>query len=273
MTQDSFASRGYLHEDYRYFHLCDSNALEVEPHYHEFDKLMLFISGRVTYTVEGRSSRLRPFDVLLIGSGSIHSLKVEAGEQYERIIIWLRRDYLHKEQNLHHCFEHCAANGQFLLRTGDSMEFRHLAGKLEQSLNEPGFAQKTLAESYLVQLLISISRHLLQEDAETARLTADPRIEEIRRYINDNLSADLSIAALAERFYLSRSYLMHRFREISGTPLHRYVRQKRLLRASELIRQGVPVGKAAAAAGFADYSAFYRAYKSTFKTMPKETAE
>ena len=54
------ASRGYLHEDYRYFHLRDAKAMEVEPHYHEFDKLMLFISGRVTYTVEGRTSRLRP---------------------------------------------------------------------------------------------------------------------------------------------------------------------------------------------------------------------
>jgi len=270
------ASRGYLHEDYRYFHLRDAKAMEVEPHYHEFDKLMLFISGRVTYTVEGRTSRLRPFDVLLIGSGCIHSLKVEEGEPYERIIIWLRRDYLHDAQNhehLHHCFDRCAESGQFLLRTTDSMEFRHLADKLEQALNEPGFGQKALAESYLVQLLIYLSRHLLQDAGEAPRLSADPRIEAIRQYINDNLAADLSIAALADRFYLSRSYLMHRFREISGTPLHRYVRQKRLLRASELIRSGMPVGKAAAAAGFADYSAFYRAYKSTFKTMPKDTAE
>ena len=45
--------------------------------------------------------------------------------------------------------------------------------------------------------------------------------------------------------------------------------QKRLLRAGELIRAGVPVMKAAEQAGFPEYSTFLRAFQNTFHTSPK----
>ena len=46
--------------------------------------------------------------------------------------------------------------------------------------------------------------------------------------------------------------------------------QKRLLRAGELIRSGVPVMKAAEQAGFTEYSTFLRAFRGTFHMSPRE---
>ena len=46
--------------------------------------------------------------------------------------------------------------------------------------------------------------------------------------------------------------------------------QKRLLRAGELIREGVPVMKAAEQAGFPEYSTFLRAFQSTFHVSPRQ---
>ena len=46
--------------------------------------------------------------------------------------------------------------------------------------------------------------------------------------------------------------------------------QKRLLRAGELIREGVPVMKAAEQAGFEEYSTFLRAFRGTFHMSPRE---
>ena len=45
--------RGYLKEDFRLFHLKDSRAQKLDYHYHEFDKLILFLGGKVAYLVEG----------------------------------------------------------------------------------------------------------------------------------------------------------------------------------------------------------------------------
>ena len=38
-------SKGYLLEDFRLFHLKDAKGTEMEFHYHEFCKLVLFVSG------------------------------------------------------------------------------------------------------------------------------------------------------------------------------------------------------------------------------------
>ena len=56
----------------------------------------------------------------------------------------------------------------------------------------------------------------------------------------------------------------------TGTTAHAYVRQRRLLAAARLIRNGTPAGQAAAACGFGDYSSFCRAFRSAFGTRPSE---
>ena len=48
MERDDIDRRGYLHEDFRLFHLRDSEAPQVDYHYHTFDKLVLVLGGRVT---------------------------------------------------------------------------------------------------------------------------------------------------------------------------------------------------------------------------------
>ena len=96
------------------------------------------------------------------------------------------------------------------------------------------------------------------------------KMEEVLKYITRHLEEDLSVDALAKQFYLSRYYLMHRFKAVTGYTIHQYVSQKRLLRAGELIRQGVPVMKAAEQAGFSDYSTFLRAFQNTFHMSPRE---
>jgi len=78
------------------------------------------------------------------------------------------------------------------------------------------------------------------------------------------------VDALASRFYLSRYYLMHRFKAVTGYTLHQYITQKRMLLAGELIRAGVPVMKAAEQAGFSEYSTFLRAFQSTFHMSPRD---
>ena len=123
------------------------------------------------------------------------------------------------------------------------------------------------------QLLIGVNRDVLryrtaQEEKDSYRM--DPKMEEVIRYISAHLEENLSVDALAKQFYLSRYYLMHRFKDVTGYTPHQYISQKRLLLAGELIRQGVPVMKAAEQAGYTEYSTFLRAFQSTFHMSPRE---
>ena len=45
MEQPGYEKRGYLHEDFHLFHLCDAMREPVDWHYHTFHKLIFFLGG------------------------------------------------------------------------------------------------------------------------------------------------------------------------------------------------------------------------------------
>ena len=91
-----YEKRGYLLENFRLFHLRSESGAKVDFHYHEFCKILLLVSGRGSYFVEGRRYALSPGDVVLIGSRSVHKPELEADTPYERIIIYISPEYLQR---------------------------------------------------------------------------------------------------------------------------------------------------------------------------------
>ncbi len=271
--------RGYLKEDFRLFHLKDSRAQKVEYHYHEFDKLILLLGGKVTYVVEGVTYFLQPWDLLLVPRELIHKPIIDPGEPYERVVIWLGREWMEQRSDpgeaLDTCFLTARRRGFHLLRFGPERRLAYMSAiqELEAALRDSGFGAARLADTLCQQLLIGVNRDILQDrtaQEQTDSYRVDPKMEEILRYIGQHLEEELSVDALAGRFYLSRYYLMHRFKAVTGYTVHQYISQKRLLRAGELIRSGVPVMKAAEQAGFPEYSTFLRAFRATFHMSPRE---
>ncbi|MBQ8389785.1 MAG: helix-turn-helix domain-containing protein [Oscillibacter sp.] len=271
--------RGYLREDFRLFHLKDTEAPEVEYHYHEFDKLVLVLGGKITYVVEGVTYFLQPWDMLLIRRSMIHRPLIDSSEPYERIVIWLGREYLDRRSDpgepLDQCFETVRERGFHLLRLAPERRVAYMNAlqALEDALRSREFGAKRLSDALCQQLLIAVNRDLLSSrtaaDApESYRV--DRKMEEILQYIAAHLSEDLSVETLSKSFYLSRYYLMHRFKEVTGYTLHQYIRQKRLLWAAELIRSGQPVMKAAEQVGFKEYSTFLRSFQAMFHMSPRE---
>ena len=61
---------------------------------------------------------------------------------------------------------------------------------------------------------------------------------------------------------------MRLFKAQTGESVHAYVRQRRLMRAAHLIREGMSAARAAEECGFADYSAFHRAFTAVFGISP-----
>ena len=278
---EKIVKRGYLHEDFRLFHIRDQVELELRYHYHEFNKIVVFLAGKVTYMVEGKAYFLQPWDVLLVPHGQIHWPIIDPSEPYERIILWINSDYLQRhstpEADLLQCFRLAEERKFSLLRldAADRPKLRSLLMEVEDGLRSREFGHDLWARSSFLHCIIAINRIALRDatSLDTAAYRSDPKMEEILAYINGNLAGDLSLDAIAARFFISKSYLMHRFKELTGCSAHKYVRQKRLLWAADMIRGGIPVIEAARRCGFGDYSAFLRAFKQTFGTTPSEVME
>ena len=277
MQQDG-SKRGYVNEDFRLFHCRDQKELDFAYHYHEFDKLVVFLSGRVNYIMEGKSYYLQPWDILLVSHNQIHRPIIDPCEPYERIILWINTSYLleHSTQDdkLLQCFEIARKREFALIRPTAQMKHRimQLLRDTEDALKSSDFAHDLLSRTYFLQFMILLNRISVQDATiqNTEAYKSDPKFDEIIAYINDNLDADLSLDALCARFFISKSFLMHRFKDMAGCTAHSYIQQKRLLRSAELIRDGTPVMLACSQCGFNDYSAFLRAFKKVFDTTPRE---
>ena len=279
LDRSEVGKRGYLDRDFRLVHLKDSLAQKIDYHYHEFDKLVLVLGGKVTYMVEGVTYFLQPWDILLIRRNMIHRPIMDPSEPYERIVIWLGREYLKARSDssapLDQCFDTVRDRSFHLLRTAPDRRvfYMDLLQDLEGALRGREFGAARLADILCQQLLIAVNRdvissHTASDAPESYRV--DRKIEEILQYIAAHLSEELSVELLAQKFYLSRYYLMHRFKAVTGYSLHQYIRQKRLLRAAELIREGEMVMKAAEQVGFKEYSTFLRAFQAMFHMSPRE---
>ena len=106
--EDRYEKRGYLLEDFRLFHLRDARGVKTEYHYHEFCKLLLLLSGSGSYTVEGLRYPLSPGDLVLLNSHCVHRCEFDPGRPYERVILYISPDLLHRESTedcrLEDCF-------------------------------------------------------------------------------------------------------------------------------------------------------------------------
>lgn len=273
-TERTFSREGYLRENYHYFHLRDTAGQERDFHFHDFDKIVLLISGGVDYAVEDKVYRLRPWDVLLVRHHMIHKALIDKSEPYERIIIYLDRKYFERVMpgaGLLDCFERAGKTGCHLLAP-DAGQREGLMAALdayERSLTDEDFGAQAMRDTLMMQLMIRINR-IASAAPERPDVRLDPKIEDTLSYINENLSRELTVDALAARVYLSRYHFMRLFKAQTGSTVHAYVRQKRLLYAARLIREGINANKAAADSGFADYSSFHRAFRESFGMSPGE---
>lgn len=269
--QEIFSREGYLKENYHYFHLRDTAGQERDFHFHEFDKIVLLLSGRVDYTVENTSYSLRPWDVLLVKHHCIHKALIDQREPYDRVIIYLDRKYFDRsmpEAGLMDCFDRADKKGRQLLTPGEEERraLRDIMEEYEKAVWDERFGAQTMRDTLIMQLLVEINRMAISERPGVPAF--DPKIEQALSYINENLTAELSVEQLADRAFLSKYHFMRLFKAQTGSTVHAYVRQKRLLYASRLIREGMSVSRAAAESGFGDYSAFHRAFRDCFGISP-----
>jgi AraC-like DNA-binding protein/mannose-6-phosphate isomerase-like protein (cupin superfamily) len=269
--------RGYLNKDFEYFHLKDQKSIEFEFHYHDFNKIIVFISGNVTYLIEGKAYKLKPWDILFVNSNDVHRPLIDTSEPYERIVIWVNSRFLElhntDDHNLLTCFELSSKQKRCLLRLphDDLKLVMHTLMLLDEASKDKEFGNYILKNALFVQLIVYLNRLFLrsEEIKDEEDVEYDERIENIINYIKENLNEDLSIDTLASRFYMSKYHLMHKFKAQTGYTLHNYIQQKRLIYASSLIKQGMKITQACMESGFGDYSSFVRAFKKTFGLSPK----
>jgi len=268
---------GYLHDNFRIFHLSDTAQREFTYHYHDFNKILILLNGDVTYTIEGRSYDLQANDIVFVKAGEVHKPVIHSDVPYERIVIYVSPDYLdsHQKENadLNTCFKRAHEEQSHVLRMKafSNSRLNSCIKRLEGSLQDKDFANELYHEVLFLEFMIELNRAALC-DAITylSNTSSNQTILAIIEYLNSHLTEDICIDTLAEQFFLSRYYLMHSFKEETGYTIGNYLATKRLLLAKEMITSGKPITEVCYACGYKNYSTFSRAYKKNFGKAPRD---
>lgn len=282
MTQPFDPRQHMLAQSFEIFHYCDSKLDNVELHHHDFFEIYLFLSGNVDYSIESRIYHLLPGDMLLISPLELHQPRItqEVTPPYERIVLWINKAFLNQfsspQTSLTSCFDANDPHHTNLLRFSPAQR-EIVQGLMLQLISEAGnrsYGGDLVSISILMQLLVEINRVAQTtipkyESGDKAAML----VSNVLDYINEHYNEELSLDTIANKFFISKYHLSHEFNRLVGTSVYRYIVQKRLVIAKQMLSDGVPPTDAYQHCGFKDYANFYRAFKNTYDINPKKFAE
>ena len=274
---NEYEKTGYLNSNFKIFHLVDKGMTPIGFHFHDFHKILLLMKGNVSYCVEGRTYDLQADDIVFVPAGEVHRPVLHDTAIYERIIIYISKDYLNTYRtdnyDLAQCLIEAHQKQSHVLRVPafGTTKLGQIVRELEQSLDSNEYANELYHNLLFLEFMIQLNRVAIHDGIEyLSNSSSNKKMIDVIDYLNEHLTDDLSIDCLAETFYLSRYHLMHAFKEETGYTIGNYLSTKRLLLARDRIRQGEPITNVCYECGFRNYSTFSRAYKKNFGCSPRE---
>ncbi len=162
-------------------------------------------------------------------------------------------------------------------RRGTDATLHHLAMALRAGVQTGAALDRMYGEG----LSTALAAHLLREYGaavlEPKRQHGGlPRAKLVRavEYIQDQLSADLTVSGIAQAVGMSPDYFTRLFKESNGQSPHQYVIEARVRKAKELLTTGkFTISEAAYHVGFVDQSHLTRHFKRVFGLPPKRLLE
>ncbi len=253
-------------------------------HMNDNHELYMLIQGDVTFSIDGRLYHLEPYDVLLISNQEIHCVMVNSEMAYERICIYFRPEYFQqfstRDYNLLSAFDNNAhmtrgnkIDYENVQKRGLDQYFVEMYEHYMAKLPERSIQLTSLLLHMLLEINKAYEESSLIERMEDKSSGHSEKINDIIRYISENLAEKITLDDLTKRFYLSKYYLCHEFKRATGFTVFDYIRYKRILSAKMKLQNGQVINEVWRELGYEDYSNFYRTFRKITGMSPKEYME
>ena len=254
------------------------NRQSISLHSHSFYEIMFCRSSdRVEYLVGANRYRLLAGDLILVAPGVSHKpiLPDDMSYAYERDILWVSVDLVERIKELFPNSPIFQVDSCSLLHTRGT-GWNYISdyfsdGLREFEKKEIGYEESATATAMLI--LTHICRAAYSDEAHHSQAEQPTLLTSFIEYIENNLSEPLTLDSIAAHFYISRSAVSKFFREEMDTSFHRFLTQRRLILAKQLIGEGEGMEHVAQICGFSDYSVFYKAFKKEYGLSPREFAK
>jgi len=255
-----------------YTHSWEEKAIPARyrVHAHEHYEFVIFLKGDASFVVEGMEHQLAPYDVMISRPGEMHQIFHHSPAEYERIVITFSDSFfIHND-----CIgyrdiftEREIGRDNVIPAAGvQKASVSYILSRLESYIRDED-DNELVIRCALIELLYTLNR---LKPKKAAGHVPNEAVLQVATYINQNLSGDLSLEYLSEKFFISKYYLCRTFKKYMGITVGQYITQKRILLAKSLHQDGYSLSEAATLCGFTDYSAFYKAFMKETGLSPRE---
>lgn len=248
---------------------------EYDIHCHNTYEVYYFISGDVSYLVEGKHYTPTPHSILMISPNILHGVKSNSHVSYKRFAFHFLPEVIPVENRfaLLAPFHQSSSQSDIYYQDVRNFKLQNYFENLLMCEDMPD-DMRSMAIPIAVQALLS---QILYMSRQTKSLPPSENhsqtVSKIIAYINDNLSKKITLDDISDRFFISKHHLNKVFRKATGTTLLHYVSHKKIATANHYMMQGDSASEASLKVGFSDYSVFYRSYKKFFGHAPTHNTQ
>lgn len=239
-------------------------------HHHDCYELYYLEEGEIVYYIDDGVYPARKGDFVLIPPGKAHKTLPRRSLAHTRILIYLAPSFLEdiaKEYpQLFDAFDH------ILVTMGNrQVSQRLLEGLLKEDAGEKN---PVMIRAMLTELLVNLERWARLElvpGAERSGNGAERKVQEIVGYLDKHFKEDVSLGALAERFYMNPTYLSRIFRQGTGMTYSKYLTRCRIREAVFLLNNTEKkIMEIASETGFHSDNHFCKIFRKQMGISPKQ---
>lgn len=258
--------------------LYDNREYEDYPkHWHPAIEIIMPVENGYTMQFSNSEVYLREKDICIICPGCVHAIK--APETGRRIIFQPNTTYLRFLREFEVLISFMSPYA--IITPEEYPSIHEQLVKMLIEIKEEYMAGTSFSELSIYSKILEMFKLIGQNYSSKSTKTNDYSISskedyaskfvEICDYIDAHCSEDLKLDEVADMSGFSKFYFERLFKQFTGTSFYKYVNQKRIAKASELlIEPGNSVTDVALNCGFMSISSFIRMFKLQKGCTPTE---
>ncbi|MBR5586404.1 MAG: helix-turn-helix transcriptional regulator [Clostridia bacterium] len=236
----------------------------THPDLHRFsqNKFYFVTKGRCRITVEGTEYIASAGDWFFIPRNALHSYSDIDGESFEKY--WMHFDLYPSDELF------SLLNLPYMVNVSDRKEPLRLFKSYAEISKGNDLTDKITIKSYLFSLIAEYI-YLAHPDVIAVQSRSDSRIDEILRYINNNLDKPLSVPELSAQFHLHPNHFIRFFKEKTGETPAKYIKVRKLETAKRLIEStDLYITEIMEKIGMSDPCQFSKQFKAFYSYSPRQ---
>ncbi|NLP15435.1 MAG: AraC family transcriptional regulator [Clostridiales bacterium] len=249
----------------------------IQKHFHNEYEIYYLLNGERYYFIEKQIYHVKKGSLVFIDRNQIHKTVGVNSNYHDRILILISADEIGPILDLCDNFEVASFfNKNYGIIDLNEAGQKYVEGLLFFIIREMKMKQSNydfIVKMKLAELLIYGTRcksgensTLINAPVETEKYK---KINEIAKFISENYHESISLANIAEDFYISKCYLSRIFKEVTGFTVNEYINITRIKRAQQLLEQSeYNITEIADIVGYESITYFEKVFKKFLETSP-----